>query len=62
MGPSFSAAEVPDVIEAVLDVYRQQRLTSESETFTAALRRLGAELFKLAANGARHPAHHEETV
>src|SRR5205085_9995346 len=25
VGPSFSAAEVPEVIEAVLDTYRQQR-------------------------------------
>ena len=62
VGPSFSAAEVPDVIEAVLDVYREQRLASQSETFIAALRRLGAEPFKLAANSARHPAQHEETV
>ena len=62
VGPSFSAAEVPDVIEAVLDVYRDQRLANQSETFIAALRRLGAEPFKLAANGARHPAQQEETV
>ena len=62
VGPSFSAAEVPDVIEAVLEVYRQQRLTSQSETFIAALRRLGTDPFKLAANSARHPAQLEETV
>jgi len=62
VGPSFSAAEVPDVIEAVLDVYREQRLADQSETFIAALRRLGAEPFKLAANAARHAAQHEETV
>ena len=62
VGPSFSAAEVPDVIEAVLDVYREQRLANQSETFIAALRRLGTEPFKLAANGARHPTQHEETV
>jgi sulfite reductase (NADPH) hemoprotein beta-component len=62
VGPSFSAAEVPDVIEAVLDVYREQRLANQSETFIAALRRLGSEPFKLAANGARHPAAHEATV
>ena len=59
VGPSFSAAEVPDVIEAVLDVYREQRLATQSETFIAALRRLGTEPFKLAANGARHPARDE---
>ena len=62
VGPSFSAAEVPDVIEAVLDVYRERRLANQSETFIAALRRLGAEPFKLAANSVRHPAHHEKTV
>ncbi len=62
VGPSFSAAEVPDVIEAVLDVYRDQRLTNQSETFIAALRRLGSEPFKLAANGARHAVQQEETV
>ncbi len=62
VGPSFSASEVPDVIEAVLDVYRDLRLTHQSETFIAALRRLGAEPFKQAANGARHPTEQEETV
>ena len=40
-------------------MYREQRLASQSETFIAALRRLGAEPFKLAANGARHPARNE---
>ena len=62
VGPSFSAAEVPDVIEAVLGVYRDQRLANQPETFIAALRRLGTAPFKLAANSARHPAQHEETV
>ena len=62
VGPSFSAAEVPDVIEAVLDVYREQRLKDKAETFIAALRRLGAEPFKLAANGARHVVQHAEVI
>ena len=62
VGPSFSAAEVPDVIEAVLDVYRARRLGDQSESFIAALKRLGSEPFKLAANGARHTADKEETV
>ena len=61
VGPSFSAAEVPDVIEAVLGVYRDQRLANQSETFIAALRRLGTEPFRLAANSVRHPAQHEAT-
>ena len=52
VGPSFSAAEVPDVIEAVLDTYRQFR--DERETFIATLRRVGLDPFKAAANAARH--------
>ena len=56
VGPSFSAAEVPDVIEAVLDAYRAQRISldGKAETFIATLRRVGADAFKAAANGARH--------
>jgi sulfite reductase (NADPH) hemoprotein beta-component len=55
VGPSFSAAEVPEVIEAVLDTYRQQRqsLDGKAETFIATLRRVGIEPFKAAANAAR---------
>ncbi len=52
VGPSFSAAEVPDVIEAVLDSYRQLR--GEHEPFIATLRRVGLDPFKAAANAARH--------
>ena len=56
VGPSFSAAEVPEVIEAVLDTYREQRLTvgGKAETFIATLRRTGIDPFKAAANSARH--------
>jgi sulfite reductase (NADPH) hemoprotein beta-component len=55
VGPSFSAAEVPEVIEAVLDTYRQQRQSDggKAETFIATLRRVGIEPFKAAANSAR---------
>jgi len=55
VGPSFSAAEVPEVIEAVLDTYRQQRQSAggKAETFIATLRRVGIEPFKAAANAAR---------
>jgi sulfite reductase (NADPH) hemoprotein beta-component len=55
VGPSFSAAEVPEVIEAVLDTYRQQRqnLGGKTETFIDTLRRVGIEPFKAAANAAR---------
>ncbi|NDZ16401.1 nitrite reductase [Variovorax sp. WS11] len=51
VGPSFSAAEVPEVIEAVLNTYRDTR--QAGETFIDALRRVGIEPFKAAANGAR---------
>jgi len=52
VGPSFGAAEVPDVIEALLDTYRSERRSAE--TFIATLRRVGLEPFKRAANEARH--------
>ncbi len=51
VGPSFSAAEVPDVIEALLDTYRAQR--SCGEPLIDTLRRVGAEPFKVAANAVR---------
>jgi sulfite reductase (NADPH) hemoprotein beta-component len=46
---------VPEVIEAVLDTYRQQRQTTgdKAETFIDTLRRVGIEPFKAAANSAR---------
>lgn len=55
VGPSFSAAEVPEVIEAVLDAYREHRETrgDKAETFIDTLRRVGLEPFKAAANAAR---------
>ncbi|MBS0469310.1 MAG: nitrite/sulfite reductase [Proteobacteria bacterium] len=53
VGPAFTAAEVPDVIEALLDSYRAQRLPEEH--FIDTLRRAGHEAFKAAANAARHP-------
>ena len=55
VGPSFAAAEVPDVIEALLDTYRVYRnsLAGKSEPFIDTLRRIGPDPFKSAANGAR---------
>ena len=52
VGPSFSSAEVVDVIDAVLQVYSEQR--HHGESFIDAVNRLGIEAFKLAANAARH--------
>ncbi len=61
VGPSFSAAEVPGVIEAVLGVYRAQRVAvaahGKAETFIDTLKRVGSEPFKAAANAARFAAH-----
>ncbi|MET3377732.1 nitrite/sulfite reductase [Variovorax paradoxus] len=51
VGPSFSAAEVPGVIEAVLTTYRDTR--ESGENFIDTLRRVGPDPFKAAANGAR---------
>ncbi len=65
VGPSFGADEIPDVIEAMLDVYRLERLNFDdercrAETFIDTLRRVGHEPFKAAANAARHAT--EEAV
>jgi sulfite reductase (NADPH) hemoprotein beta-component len=51
IGPSFAASEVTDVVEALLDTYRDQRQPGES--FIAAVRRLGLPPFRDAANGVR---------
>jgi len=57
VGPSFSSAEVVDVIDAVLQVYSEER--QPGETFIDALQRVGFEPFKTAANAARHPSDDE---
>ncbi len=65
VGPSFSSFEVPDVIEAILDTYKQLRLSAshgKQEAFIETLRRVGQDPFKAAANAARHPAEDAETV
>lgn len=57
IGPSFSAAEVPDAIEAILGAYRDLREHQERgryERFIETLRRIGLDPFKAAANGARN--------
>jgi len=48
---------VVDVIDAVLQVYTEQR--QHGETFIDALQRVGFEPFKTAANAARHPSDDE---
>jgi sulfite reductase (NADPH) hemoprotein beta-component len=52
IGPSFAASEVTDVVEALLDTYRAERLAAE--TFIGCVRRIGPDPFKVAANAARH--------
>ena len=59
VGPSFSSFEVPDVIEAILDTYKQLRVATangKQEAFIETLHRVGHDPFKAAANAARHPA------
>ena len=60
VGPSFSAAEVVEVIDAVLTEYKNLRTVGkvnahgqQHETFIDTLRRVGLEPFKAAANSAR---------
>jgi sulfite reductase (NADPH) hemoprotein beta-component len=57
VGPSFSAAEVPEVIEAVINKYLELRVPAgngRAEYFIDTLRRVGQDAFKATANGARH--------
>ena len=51
IGPSFSADEVTDVIEAVIETYRAQR--SANEKFIDTVKRIGIDPFKTAANAVR---------
>jgi sulfite reductase (NADPH) hemoprotein beta-component len=60
VGPSFSAAEVPEVIEAVINKYLELRVAGKqgdngrNEYFIETLRRVGQDAFKTAANSVRH--------
>ncbi len=45
IGPSFARADVPDVIERLIEVYLRQR-DSDAERFIDAVQRLGIEPFK----------------
>ncbi|RMX03437.1 nitrite/sulfite reductase [Corticibacter populi] len=60
IGPSFSAGEVPDVIEALLTTYRDLR--ERGEHFIDTVRRVGIDPFKKAGAAARHPAPEAETA
>ncbi|CAN5502047.1 nitrite/sulfite reductase [soil metagenome] len=56
IGPSFSAHEVPDVLERVLAVYLAQR-ESEDERFVDVVQRLGIAPFKAAVYSQREATH-----
>jgi sulfite reductase (NADPH) hemoprotein beta-component len=60
IGPSFAAAEVVAVVEAILSTYVQLR--QDRETFIQAVGRLGLEPFKTAANAVRHLTRSNNTV
>ncbi len=51
IGPSFAADEIADAIEAVLDTFARER--QAGERFIDALKRLGLDPFKTAANAVR---------
>ena len=57
IGPSFAAEEVPDVIEARVVVYKDQRQAlgggNAAERFIDTVKRIGIEPFKNAANAVR---------
>ena len=58
IGPSFSADEIVDVVDAIVSAYLGARLTvaGRSERFIDTCRRIGPDPFKAAANQARHVA------
>ncbi|KQW37455.1 nitrite/sulfite reductase [Rhizobacter sp. Root404] len=51
IGPSFAADEVADVIESVIETYREKR--SPNELFIDTVKRVGLEPFKASANAVR---------
>ena len=51
IGPSFAADEVADVLEAVIETYREQR--ANNERFIDTVKRVGLDPFKSAANATR---------
>jgi sulfite reductase (NADPH) hemoprotein beta-component len=52
IGPSFSADEIADAVEAVIETYRRERVASER--FVDTVRRLGVPPFRVAADAVRH--------
>ncbi|MCA8251858.1 nitrite/sulfite reductase [Burkholderia sp. AU31624] len=60
IGPSFSADEIVDVVDAIVNAYLDARIDDDgrSERFIDTVRRIGPEPFKAAANDARHQVEH----
>ena len=59
IGPSFAAEEVPDVIEALIEVYRRER--SAGERFVDTMRRLGTAPLRAATDAKATLAVHGPT-
>ncbi|MEO7727414.1 MAG: nitrite/sulfite reductase [Burkholderiales bacterium] len=55
LGPSVAQAEVPDVIEHLIELYLERR-DSEQERFVDVVRRIGTEPFKDYVYGSHHQA------
>jgi sulfite reductase (NADPH) hemoprotein beta-component len=51
VGPAFAADEVPDAVEALVEVYRRQR--RDDERFIDTVRRLGVQPFRAATDAVR---------
>jgi sulfite reductase (NADPH) hemoprotein beta-component len=60
IGPSFAADEVPDVIEALVELCRRER--QRDETFVETARRLGAPALRAAADAVRRSTALERTA
>jgi sulfite reductase (NADPH) hemoprotein beta-component len=60
IGPSFAADEVPDVLEALVEVYRAERI--DGERFVDVARRLGNAPFRAAADAVRRSTATAETA
>ncbi|ODU09916.1 MAG: nitrite reductase [Rubrivivax sp. SCN 71-131] len=56
VGPAFAADEVPDVVEALIELYRRER--APGERFVDLIRRLDVRVLRLATDAARQPAAH----
>ena len=63
LGPSFARAEVPEVIERLIECYLEHR-DSESERFIDVVQRVGIEPFRERVYGNAHqrPSHHRRAL